>query len=185
MTDRERYNEQLLKIRTDHGNIPVPIVTIFMHKEIERLPHILEPGEKIIHAVTGNWKGKKHGLLTATDRRMIFLSYTVLRSFEEIFTYDHMFPLQCEKGLYYGDITIRSEKTVRIETVNNNNNAVSFCQTVNSFLADLQVPPVSPDDGTASENIYQLLENLGNLREKGILTEQEFTEQKKKLLEKL
>lgn len=185
MTDRERYHQQLSEIRTALGNIPMPIVTIFMHKEIERLPHILEPDEKIIHAVTGNWKGKKHGLLTATDKRLIFLSYTILRSFEEIFSYEHMFPLQCEKGLYYGDITIRSEKTVRIETVNNNDNAVSFCQTVNAYLTDLQGPPVSENAVSASENIYQLLENLGSLREKGILTELEFTEQKKKLLEKL
>lgn len=185
MTENEKYSHRLLQVKSELGNIPLPIVTIFMNKEMERLPHILEPEEKIIHAVTGNWKGKKHGLLTATDKRMIFLSYTVLRSFEETFSYEHMLPLQCEKGLYYGDITIRSEKNVRIETVNNNNNAVSFCNTVNELLTSLKVPEISGSGIPASEDVYRLLESLGSLREKGILTEQEFAEQKKKLLDQL
>lgn len=185
MTDNEKYNHRLLQIKSELGNIPMPIVTIFMNKEMERLPHILEPEEKIIHAVTGNWKGKKHGLLTATDKRMIFLSYNLFNSFEERFSYENMSPLCCEQGILYGDIIIQADRRVVIKRVNNKNNAASFCNTVNTLLTRLTVSGNSGNAVPDSEDVYRLLESLGNLREKGILTEQEFAEQKKKLLDQL
>ncbi len=77
MTEKEVYHQRLLQIKTELGNIAMPIAAIMMQKEIEQLPNFLERDEKIIHAVTGNWDGRKHGLLTATDRRLLFLSYTL------------------------------------------------------------------------------------------------------------
>lgn len=41
------------------------------------------------------------------------------------------------------------------------------------------------DEGAAGQEVFEKLERLGRLKEKGVLTEEEFLEQKKKLLDQL
>lgn len=51
-----------------------------------------------------------------------------------------------------------------------------------------QLPDISQNTIDVEEpelSVFDLLEQLGQLRENGILTDDEFTEQKKRLLEKL
>jgi hypothetical protein len=188
MTKEEAYNQRLLEIKKELGNIGVPISTILIKKEINQLPHILDPDEKIIHAVTGNWEGSKNGLLVATDKKLIFQSYGLFHSFQENISYDKMNPISCRFGIHYADITIVSEKSIVIENVNNNKNALSFCDTVNNYLLHLKKEPISIVENQSSNpetDIMEQLKKLGKLRENGILTDQEFTEQKKKLLDRL
>ncbi|WP_374464126.1 SHOCT domain-containing protein [Chryseobacterium sp.] len=68
--------------------------------------------------------------------------------------------------------------------------AEKFYDTIKTFYnAPQQLSPKQTDTvskGTvSSEEIFNQLEKLGKLRENGILTDAEFTEQKKKLLEQL
>jgi len=185
MTEKEVYHQRLLQIKTELGNIAMPIAAIMMQKEIEQLPNFLERDEKIIHAVTGNWDGRKHGLLTATDRRLLFLSYTVFGSFQETVRYEEIESLTVKQGILYGDITIITGKTILIKNVNNNKNALSFSNTLNDYLSRKSSFPLQQSHKQDTDTIYKVLENLGSLREKGILTDSEFQEQKKKLLDRL
>jgi hypothetical protein len=120
MTNKEAYNQRLLEIKREIGNIEVPISPIFMNGEFSRLPDVLEIDEKIIHAVTGNWEGSKHGLLVATDKKLIFLAYGIFNSFEEIINYNVINSISCNPGAFYADISIiTSQKSILIENVNN------------------------------------------------------------------
>lgn len=190
MTNRESYNQRFLEIKRQIGNIEVPISPILMNGEFNRLPDVLDIDEKIIHAVTGNWEGTKHGLLVATDKKLIFLSYGIFNSFEEIIKYEKIKSISQNPGILYADISIfTSEKTIVIKNVTNNTNALSFCNKMDEILSGSkkeESKPINSNQNSEPEiDIMDQLKKLGELREKGILTDQEFTEQKKKLLDKL
>ncbi len=190
MTSREAYNQRLLEIKREIGNIEVPISPVLMNGEFRRLPDVLDVDEKIIHAITGNWEGRKHGLLVATDKKLLFLAYGIFNSFEEIINYKTLNSISCNPGVFYADISIfTSEKNILIENVNNKKNALSFYNKMNEILPKFkkeESKTVNTIQNQESEiDIMEQLKKLGELREKGILTDQEFTEQKRKLLDKL
>ncbi|GAA5101224.1 hypothetical protein GCM10023210_40570 [Chryseobacterium ginsengisoli] len=188
MTNTEAYNQRLLEIKRQIGNIEVPVSPFLMNGEFSRLPDVLDSDEKIIHAVTGNWEGRKQGLLVATDKKLIFLAYGIFNSFEEIINYSVINSISCNPGVFYADISIfTSEKNILIENVNNKKNALSFCNKMDEILSGSKKGESKPinSNQNSEPDIMDQLKKLGELREKGILTDQEFTEQKKKLLDKL
>jgi len=117
-------------------------------------------------------------------QRLLFLSYTVFGSFQETVRYEEIESLTVKQGILYGDITIITGKTILIKNVNNKN-ALSFSNTLNDYLSRKSSLPLQQSHKQDTDTIYKVLENLGSLREKGILTDSEFQEQKKKLLDRL
>lgn len=83
------------------------------------------------------------------------------------------------------------EKIILIEEVSPQESEMTLNNTDNlfdDFFGDeedeTQIPPtpIQPKEGLLSDDVLEKLNQLGNLRDKGILTEEEFAEQKKRLL---
>ncbi|SIS66803.1 Short C-terminal domain-containing protein [Chryseobacterium ureilyticum] len=157
--------------------------TFFAGKEIRELPDILSTEEKIIYLVEGRNKMTTHHIiLVATDRRLIFVDKEFMYGLKvEDFSYNKISSIQYETGIMLASIDIQvSDNLVEIDGVGNYE-AELFCEKVRDFMS--RPDKYFPDKPELT--VFDQLEQLGRLKEKGILSEQEFNEQKKVLLEKL
>lgn len=143
-------------------------------EDIEQLSDIMMEDEKIIHIIDGLFDGTA-GLLFSTDSRIIFKGLGV--DFIEVIPHEKITLIQY----------VNSQKTIELFTKEKVYKfeksdpyfADQFCKTINAFFKGENNIELSTD------SIFELLERLGKLKESGILTHEEFTEQKQKLLDKL
>ncbi|MEG0925224.1 PH domain-containing protein [Chryseobacterium sp.] len=154
--------------------------TFFARKEIRELPNILSDDEKIVYLVEGRNKITTHHIiLVATDRRLIFVDKEFIYGLKvEDFSYSKISSIQYETELMLASIDIHvSDDIVEIDGVGKYD-AELFCEKVRDFMSR----PKEYFQGKSEPSTLDKLEQLGRLKENGVLSEEEFTEQKKKLL---
>lgn len=157
--------------------------TFFARKEIRELPNVLSEDEKIVYLVEGRNKTTKHHIiLVATDRRLIFIDKEFMYGLKvEDFSYEKVSSIQYEKSLMLASIHIQiSENTLEIDGVGKYE-AELFCEKVRDFMSR----PKEYFQPKTKPSVLDQLEQLGRLKENGVVTEEEFLEQKKKLIGKL
>ncbi|WP_160137454.1 SHOCT domain-containing protein [Chryseobacterium sp. c4a] len=143
-------------------------------EDIEELSDILMEDEKIIHIVDGLLDGTA-GLLFSTDHRIIFKGFGL--DFIEAIPHEKITLIQYVTSQKIIELATEEQKYMFEKS--DPYFADQFCKTVNTFLKGEEVVEISKD------SIFELLERLGQLKDNGILTQEEFTEQKQKLLNKL
>lgn len=153
-------------------------------KEIKYLPNILESDE-IILGLTSGFMNKNTWLIVCTNNRVIFLDKGMVYglSQEEVLL-QNITSISHNLGMIFGKIKIHSSSHV-LEVENIEKKQVSkFVKAVNdarASLNDARKPPrVSANNDTAE--IVSQIEKLGELLERGLLTDDEFNEQKAKVL---
>lgn len=154
--------------------------TFFARKEIRELPNILSEEEKIVYLVEGRNKITTHHIiLVATNRRLIFVDKEFMYGLKvEDFSYSKISSIQYETELMLAAIDIHvSDDIVEIDGVGKYD-AELFCEKVRDFMSR---PEEYFQDNSEPSTLDQL-EQLGRLKENGVLSEEEFKEQKKKLL---
>ena len=157
--------------------------TFFARKEIRELPEVLSADEKIVYLVEGRNKTTKHHIvLVATDRRLIFVDKEFMYGLKvEDFSYDKVSSIQYEKELMLASIDIHTaDNIIEIDGVGKYF-AELFCEKVRDFMSR----PKEYFQPKHEPTVLDQLEQLGRLKENGVLTEEEFSDQKKKLIEKL
>lgn len=167
--------------RTSHGQK----VLTGARREITALQDILSENENIDDVITGTYSGGT-GLLVATDRRLVFVDKGVLGGLKvEDFAYDRITSIQYGKGMMiFGSLTIFAAGN-RAEISNVPKDRVqAFAEAVRARIASPPAPaPSAQAQAPASTDITGQLERLASLRDRGILTETEFKDQKRKLLD--
>ena len=158
------------------------ISTFFGRKEINELPNILAPDEKVDHIVQGSYSNGQ-GILVSTNRRLLFIDKGLLYGLKvEDFPLDKISSIQYETGLLLGKIKIyTSGNMATIENIEKKSTR-SFCEFVRNKLSH---PKTEPRENRPEINVLDQLEKLAKLKENGILSQEEFDEQKKKLLQKI
>lgn len=152
-------------------------------REINELPNILAPTEIIDNLAQGTYNNGQ-GILVSTNRRLLFVDKGMLYGLKvEDFQLDKISSIQYETGLLLGSIKIHTSGNIaKIENVEKVS-ARSFAEFVRDKLSQ---PKETVTTTIVSEpNILDQLEKLAKLKGNGILSDEEFSEQKKKLLEKL
>jgi len=157
--------------------------TIFARKEIHALPEVLSENERIVYLIEGRNKLTNHHIiLVATEKRLIFVDKELMYGLKvEDFSYDKVSSIQYEKSMMLASIDIHiSDDILEIDNVGKYY-AELFCEKVRDFMAR----PTQYFQNISETTVLDQLEQLGRLKERGVLTEEEFAAQKKKLLEKL
>lgn len=178
MSEKSRLDE----IREELKKLDIS-PTIFARKEIHELPDILSANEKIVYLVEGRNKiNNHHIILVATDRRLIFVDKEFMYGLKvEDFSYSKISSIQYETAVLLASIDIQvTDDIVEIDGVGRYH-AELFCEKVRDFMSRPEVP----FQNIAEPSILDQLEQLGRLKETGVLSEEEFLEQKKKLMGKL
>lgn len=188
----EVYKRRKRKIKYELEKLRANL-SVFTRGEIKELPYLISEEEKIIAITDAQFINTLDaGVLLVTPLRMLSLSKSMFGA---------------AKINEYPNETIRSvsfvedprspiiklhldEKVVEFECYMDKEDAEKFYNKIKTIY---NAPPAEPQKQISgvtvkersSEEVFEQLEKLGKLRENGILTDAEFAEQKKKLLEQL
>jgi hypothetical protein len=156
----------------------------FTKKELKYLPEALRDGEQVLAFTSGLMDGNTW-LIALTDRRIIFLDKGMIYGLKQTaIDLDKVNAVSGSTGLIFGKISItdgakeRKIDNVWKKTVKRFTNKVQ--EAIEARKAAMQQPvqmaqPVEIDP-------YEKLEKLASLKEKGVITEAEFQDQKGKIL---
>ena len=153
------------------------------YREIKELPSILWDSEQIHDAVQGFYESGQ-GLLVSTDRRLVFINKGLVFGLRvEDFPNDKITSIQYETKLLFGSITIFSSGNKAVIEQIDKGQARSFAEGVRSRLAAHEsTEPTHDARALVHDDLTSQLEQLSLLKDKGILTEEEFAAKKKQLL---
>ena len=160
------------------------VCLIFTKKELNYLPEILMESEQILGFTSGLMDANTW-LITLTDKRIIFLDKGMIYGLKQsIVELDKVNAVSGSTGLVFGTITItdgandRLIKNVWKKTVKN------FTNKVHEALEARKSPQQAVQQTQDKEvDPYEQLEKIAGLKDKGIISEEEFETQKKKILE--
>lgn len=156
----------------------------FTKKELNYLPEALRDGEQVL-AFTSGLMDANTWLITLTDRRVIFLDKGMIYGLKQTaIDLDKIKAVSGSTGIFFGKISIEDGASERIienvlkKTVKNFTNKVQDAieSKNNNNIQSVSIMPTTEDH-------YEKLERLARLKEKGIISEEEFNEEKKKILE--
>lgn len=173
-TTTSKIREHILSLNLKHIN------TIRNLKEIDEIPNILAENETLDNIIQGFYNNGS-GILISTSRRLVFIDKGLLYGLKvEDFPLDKISSIQYETGMMFGKLKIHST----------NNNAVidNVDKEAVKIFAEFVRNKISSSNDKIENNsndILKQLEKLAQLKSSGILTEDEFNEQKSKLLQKL
>ncbi|WP_048506868.1 SHOCT domain-containing protein [Chryseobacterium angstadtii] len=185
---RELYKRRLKEIKYELIQVNANL-SMFTKGEIKELPRILNTGERIIAATDAQLSGTLDaGILLVTHHRMVSVSKGVFSALKvNEYLNEVINEISIVKNPLSPVIKIHmKEGVVEFECFFDKDDAERFYSSIekiyNTPKSEKQVTEVKE---VSSEHIFEQLEKLGKLRENGILTEEEFAEQKKKLLGQL
>ncbi|BFO68271.1 PH domain-containing protein [Chryseobacterium sp. KCF3-3] len=190
---KEVYKRRHQKIKNELEMLNANL-SIFTKGEIKELPYLISEEEQIIAITDAQFANTlAAGILVATPTRLISVSKAM---FGDAKINDY--PNETIKAVsFVADprspiIKLHlDERVVEFECFMDKDDAEKFYDKIKNTYNSPQEQP-SKQIGSAnksvsvsSEEVFNQLEKLGKLRENGILTDAEFAEQKKKLLEQL
>jgi hypothetical protein len=186
---REFYRKKLREIKAQLKHVKANL-SVFTKGEIKELPYILANDEPILAVTDAQFlKTVDAGILLVTPKRMISVSKAMF-GLPKV----HEFPNDTIRDVSFKNhfispvITIRTEeKIVEFECFLDKDDAQIFYDFISKIYNKESSSPQqeSADAVLADNSVFEQLEKLATLRESGVLTEEEFVTQKKKLLEKL
>ncbi|WP_288457897.1 PH domain-containing protein [uncultured Chryseobacterium sp.] len=184
---KDLYKKRLKEIKKQLESLRANL-SLFTKGEIKELPYVLDPNEKILAIIDAQFaKTTDAGILLVTPKRIISVSKAMFSPAKvNEFLNDNILEVSFVKNFVSPNIRIHTkEKTVEFESFFNKDYAEDFYHFISKIYNKEASKAPSPEQNTVSESVLEQLEKIGQLRENGILTEEEFTSQKKKLLEKL
>jgi hypothetical protein len=157
----------------------------FTRKELQHVPKVLGDGEQVLAFSSGLMDGHTW-LIVLTDQRILFLDIGMFYGLRQAaIDLDKVNAISCETGMILGKIKVQDgakereilnvwKKTV-LPFTNKARDAIQARKT-NWGYAQAAMSPAPSDD------LLSKLERLGALKDKGVLSQQEFDQQKARLL---
>jgi len=174
-----------------------PVLSALTDSEVNELANILDEDEKVIAIVEGTYEyNNLKGIVLATQKTIMFIDKSIFGEvFKNKFPFTKITSIQHDTNLMSSGLKVFTTGFIAEFTLYSRSAAKKFYESVEPYLirpgshSETFVEKPQPQQESvkkeAPEIIFDQLEKLGELREAGILTEQEFAEQKKKLLAKL
>nr|WP_315034451.1 PH domain-containing protein [uncultured Chryseobacterium sp.] len=183
-------------------------LSVLANEEVNELDRVLDQDESLLAIAECIYlQNNREGIVFATQRRVVFIDKKILGGvvrnefpIREIISIDHI------ENLLYSILKVNIKGASAEFKLHNKNDGRTFSTIVNGKVQypetyqkphsenvqafQQNIPGLVQEEvysgrKESSENIFEQLEKLGKLREIGVLTEEEFTVQKKKLLDKL
>lgn len=186
LNEENSKNSKLNEIKEQIKNLNLSNTSQFLgRKEINELPQILAVNENINNIVQGTYNNGS-GILVSTNRRLIFIDKGLLYGLKvEDFPHDKISSIQYETGLLLAKIKIHTSGNIALIDNVEKSSARQFSEFVRDYISQPKQQEQVVVQTSSEPSILDQLEKLGKLKEMGILTDEEFNDQKKKLLEKM
>nr|WP_315034452.1 PH domain-containing protein [uncultured Chryseobacterium sp.] len=188
---KEVYKLRSRKIKYELESLNANL-SLYTKGEIKELPYLISEDEQIIGITDAQFINTLDaGILVATPLRILSVSKSLFAAAKV-----NEYPKKSIRAVSFVShprspiIQLHlDERIVEFECYRDKEDAEKFYDTIKTMYNDPQIQSQKQitNDGkeTSPEVIFEQLEKLGKLREVGILTDTEFTEQKRKLLEQL
>ena len=155
-------------------------------KEIRALPELLLEGE-IIHALTSGLMDGNTWLAVCTNRRLFFIDRGMVYGIRQVqVPLERIQSIDHESKLLFGSIKVFDGSTSFLLRWVLKSSILPFIRATQKAILDykqnLLTRPQSAANAPTMGTTADELEKLAGLLEKGLLTHEEFQEQKKKLL---
>jgi len=155
----------------------------FTKKELNHLPEVLSGGEQVLAFTSGLMDGNTW-LITLTDRRIIFLDKGMIYGLKQTaIDLDKVNSISGQTGIIFGKIIIEDGASSRL--INNvwKKTVIAFTNKVRDAIearksASKHTPAAQP----TGDDVVTKLEKLAGLLERGVINQEEFAQQKAKIL---
>ncbi len=159
-----------------------------LKKLIEQSREHLDSDEQILFSVLGAYETKilgsdsvRNGAFLATDKRLVFYAKKLTGYDLESFPYSNISSFEASKGMMGHSISFfASGNKVRMKWINGGDVKGFLEHLRNSAGKRSQLSTSS--ETTNTKSVVDELKDLAELRDQGILTEEEFQQQKEKIL---
>jgi hypothetical protein len=149
-------------------------------REIRDLPQHLSPDETVEEMATGLYQYRR-GLLVLTDRRLLFIARGSVGGRVEDFRLDSLIAVQLESSLLLASLVMQAGGAIcRVDSMEKVD-ARRMVTHIRTRLAER----ARPAPGSGGRQVVTLLKHLGELRDVGVLTADEFHTKKTELLTRL
>jgi hypothetical protein len=159
----------------------------FTRRELNHLPDVLASGERVIAFCSGLMDASTW-LITLTDRRIIFLDKGLLYGLKQIsINLEKINAVTGTTRLVFGSIQIEDGAQNRVIDNVPKRTVVPFSNAVRDAIERMKqrpatAPPLPSGSAMQGDDVISKLERLGVLRASGVLTVEEFSEQKARVL---
>jgi hypothetical protein len=163
--------------------------TVGSGKEVKRLASHLWEGEQVERMAQGQRPDDATaGLLVLTDKRLLYVKEGMFGHKTEDFPLDKISSVDWKSGMATGTLTVSAmgnEK--KIKNLNKEDGKEMTDLLRNRTFGAQQVAPVadSAQAGQPAPDIPDQIRKLGELRDAGVLTEEEFEAKKNELLSRM
>ncbi|PWN68120.1 SHOCT domain-containing protein [Chryseobacterium oncorhynchi] len=183
-------------------------LSVLANEEVNELDKVLDGDERLVAiAECIDLHSKREGIIFSTQKRVIFMDKKFLGGIvKREFTHQDIISLEQVENLLYSILKVNTRGGAAEFKLHNKSDGRAFCNIANGRINEPAKPlnqqvrqpqslyqntPVQAPQSSLNaqkespEVIFSQLEKLGKLREMGVLSEEEFTAQKAKLLERL
>lgn len=151
-------------------------------REIKRLAEHLWDGETVERLAVGTYGGGQ-GLIVLTDRRLFFVKDGRMRQTSEDFPFGSISSIQWDAKAMVGSIVVFAMgNKAEIASVNKNDGKPIVDAVRGRLSSSGSVSPVAP---VAGSDVITQLRQLGDLRDAGVVTTDEFEAKKAELLKRI
>lgn len=156
----------------------------FTKKELNHLPEVLGDNEQVLSFVSGLYNNSTW-LVALTDSRLLFLNKGMVFGLKQT-TLDlsKVYSVTAKTGIVFGKITVDAGSEHVIDNVLKKT-VIPFTNKVQAQISALKQGTVAPKPvavSSVSDSLVDQLERLASLRERGVLSDEEFNAQKAKIL---
>lgn len=155
-------------------------------REIERLAEHLWKGETVERMTTGVYgDGTRMGLIVLTGRRLLFIQDGVVYKKSQDFPLDEVTSVQWSSGLLLGAIRIVASGNITEITNVNKDDGKEIVDIVRALIGAPQATLNLTAAVAGQPDPIAQIRQLGELREAGVLSQEEFEAKKAELLRRL
>lgn len=170
------------EIKAQISRLDYDVDTFGTKKEIRNLPEILLPDEEVKALTSGMMDGNTW-LIVCTNRRVIFLDKGMFFGVKQLDTpLEKINSIEHRTGIMFGQIAIWDGASKMIIKNVMKGSVKPFVRILNAELEKVR-RGTSPVVVEKNADVAGQLQKLADLKQQGVLTEEEFQTQKKKLLE--
>jgi Bacterial PH domain/Short C-terminal domain len=164
-----------------------------LDKLLEKAQEHLDVGEEVLAAIEGTYETKKmgndwnrKGILAATNHRLVFYAKKMGGYDFEAFPYKNISSIEMSKGMMGHRIKFfASGNEVFLKWIDKKANVPEFVAAVKAQIERSQAMPATPaTPDAATPDVAGQLRTLAQLREEGLVSDDEFEAKRAELLAK-
>jgi Bacterial PH domain/Short C-terminal domain len=163
-----------------------------LDKLLNQAKEHMDEGEEVLAAILGSYETKKmgndwtrKGILAATDHRLVFYAKKMGGYDMEVFPYKGISSIEMGKGMTGHHIKFfASGNEVRLKWIDKGSDTPGFVNIVKEHMRAEHAAPAPVASGNAPD-VADQIRKLGELRDQGLLTAEEFDTKKAELLARL